>query len=68
MFTARITCWYDKADGQNVVELGSFATGGAAFRALKAALAARPTAFQGEVVRGALRMFAATNPCPEWVR
>ena len=68
MFTASITSWYDNIKAP--VELGTFATGGAALKATKEWLEQNPAAFRGEVysVRHGAVLFSATNPCPEWVR
>jgi hypothetical protein len=69
MFTARLTSRWNAATVEPVT-LGTFRTGGEAYKALKAALAADDKWFSGEVFShhyGRV-LFSATNPCPDWVR
>ena len=69
MFIARITGLWDQATIE-AQEIGSFRTGGEAFKVLKATLAANDKIFSGDVfaLNNNRVMFTATNPCPEWVR
>lgn len=70
MFTAKLTSRWNAPIETVPVVIGTFETGGAAYRALKAALAGDDRWFSGEVFAHAYGkvLFTATNPCPEWVR